>query len=42
MQHLEGSGMPVLCTGRAVLNLLNAKLNSSCKSQLAEFFCVGI
>ena len=24
------------------LNLLNAKLNPSCKSQLAEFFWVGI
>ena len=25
-----------------LINLLNAKLNPSCKSQLAEFFWVGI
>jgi hypothetical protein len=30
MQHLEGSGTPVLYIGRTVLNPLNAKLNSFC------------
>jgi hypothetical protein len=30
MQHLEGSGTPVLYTGRMVLNPLNAKLNTIC------------
>jgi len=30
MQHLEGSGMPVLYIGRKVLNPLNAKLNPIC------------
>ena len=30
MQHLEGSGTPVLYIGRTVLNPLNAELNSTC------------
>jgi hypothetical protein len=30
MQHLEGSGTPVLYTGRTVLNPLNAELNPIC------------
>jgi len=30
MQHLEGSGTPVLCIGRTVLNPLNAELNPIC------------
>jgi len=30
MQHLEGSGTPVLYIGRAVLNALNAELNPIC------------
>jgi len=30
MQHLEGSGTPVLYIGRTVLNPLNAKLNPIC------------
>jgi len=30
MQHLEGSGTPVLYIGRTVLNPLNAELNSIC------------
>jgi hypothetical protein len=30
MQHLEGSGMPVLYIGRTVLNPLNAELNPIC------------
>jgi hypothetical protein len=30
MQHLEGSGMPVLYIGRTVLNPLNAELNPTC------------
>jgi hypothetical protein len=30
MQHLEGSGTPVLYIGRTVLKLLNAKLNPIC------------
>jgi len=30
MQHLEGSGMPVLYIGRTVLIPLNAKLNPTC------------
>jgi len=30
MEHLEGSGMPVLYIGRKVLNPLNAKLNPIC------------
>jgi len=29
-QHLEGSGTPVLYTGRTVLNPLNAELNPIC------------
>jgi hypothetical protein len=39
MQHLEGSGTPVLYIGSTVLNPLNAELNPICKSQLAELFC---
>ena len=30
MQHLEGSGTPVLYIGHTVLNPLNAKLNPIC------------
>jgi len=30
MQHLEGSGTPVLYIGRTVLNPLNAELNPIC------------
>ena len=30
MQHLEGSGTPVLYIGRTVLNPLNPELNSIC------------
>jgi hypothetical protein len=30
MQHLEGSGTPVLYIGRTVLNPLNAELNHIC------------
>jgi len=30
MQHLEGSGTPVLHIGRTVLNPLNAELNPIC------------
>jgi len=30
MQHLEGSGTPVLYIGRTVLNPLNAKFNPIC------------
>jgi len=30
MQHLEGSGTPVLYTGRTILNPLNAELNPIC------------
>ena len=30
MQHLEGSGTPVLYMGRTVLNPLNAELNPIC------------
>jgi hypothetical protein len=30
MQHLEGSGTPVLYIGRTVLNNLNAELNPIC------------
>jgi hypothetical protein len=30
MQHLEGSGTPVLYMGRKVLNPLNAELNPIC------------
>jgi hypothetical protein len=30
MQHLEGSGTPVLYIGSTVLNPLNTKLNSIC------------
>ena len=30
MQHLEGSGTPVLYIGRTVLNPLNAELNTIC------------
>ena len=30
MQHLEGSGTPVLYIGRTVLNPLNAELNPLC------------
>jgi hypothetical protein len=30
MRYLEGSGTPVLYTGRTVLNPLNAKLNPIC------------
>jgi hypothetical protein len=30
MQHLKGSGTPVLHIGRTVLNPLNAKLNPIC------------
>jgi hypothetical protein len=30
MQHLEGSGTPVLYIGRKVLNPLNAELNPIC------------
>jgi len=30
MQHLEGSGTPVLYTGRRVLNPLNPELNPIC------------
>jgi len=30
MQHLEGSGTPVLYIGRTVLNPLNAELNPTC------------
>ena len=30
MQHLEGSGMPVLYMGRTVLNPLNPELNPIC------------
>jgi hypothetical protein len=30
MQHLEGSGTPILYKGRKVLNPLNAKLNPIC------------
>jgi len=30
MQHLEGSGTPVLYIGRTVLNTLNAELNPIC------------
>jgi len=30
MQHLEGSGTPVLYMGSMVLNPLNAKLNPIC------------
>jgi hypothetical protein len=30
MQHLEGTGTPVLYIGRTVLNPLNAELNPSC------------
>ena len=30
MQHLEGSGTPVLYIGRTVLKPLNAKLNPNC------------
>jgi hypothetical protein len=30
MQHVEGSGMPVLYIGRTVLNPLNAELNPIC------------
>jgi len=30
MQHLEGSGTPVLYIGRTVLNPLNAELNFIC------------
>ena len=30
MQHLEGSGKPVLYIGRTVLNPLNAELNPIC------------
>jgi len=30
MQHLEGSGTPVLYIGRTVFNPLNAKLNPIC------------
>jgi len=30
MQHLDGSGTPVLYIGRTVLNRLNAELNPIC------------
>jgi hypothetical protein len=30
MQHLKGSGTPVLYIGRMVLNPLNAELNPTC------------
>jgi len=30
MQHLEGSGTPVLYIGRTVINPLNAELNPIC------------
>jgi hypothetical protein len=30
MQHLEGSGTPVLYVGRTLLNPLNAELNPIC------------
>jgi len=30
MEHLEGSGTPVLYIGRTVLNPLNAELNPIC------------
>jgi len=30
MQHLEGSGTPILYIGRTVLNPLNTKLNPIC------------
>ena len=30
MQHMEGSGMPVLYIGRTVLNPLNPELNPIC------------
>ena len=30
MQHLEGSGKPVLYIGRTVLNTLNTELNPIC------------
>jgi len=30
MQHLEGSGTPVLYTGRAILNPLKPELNPIC------------
>jgi hypothetical protein len=30
MQHLEGSGTPVIYIGRMVLNPLNAELNPMC------------
>jgi hypothetical protein len=30
MQHLEGSGTPVIYIGRTVLNSLNAELNPIC------------
>ena len=30
MQHLEGSGTPVIYIGRTVLNPLNAELNPIC------------
>jgi hypothetical protein len=31
MQHLEGSGTPVLYIGRTVFNLLNTELNPICQ-----------
>jgi hypothetical protein len=30
MQHMEGSGTPILYIGRTFLNSLNAELNSIC------------
>ena len=41
--HSVGSWLAQVTTFTTeYLNLLNAELNASCKSQLAEFFWVGI